>query len=263
MGGFLMMLLEVKNLHCSYNHQEIIHGISFELDESGFLAIMGPNGAGKTTLLRAVTLSGPHISGEILYQGKDLRKLSRKEIATRIAVLPQNIQTPFSFTVLEILQMARYPHKTRFSGMNRKDKELIETVAMKTDIRRFFERKVTELSAGERQRVFLAQALIQEPGILFLDEPISHLDLGHQMEIFRLLKEVNEEGVAVIAIFHDLTFAYHFPKQVLLLQDGRIHATGTPREVLTEKNIREVFQASLTLVEQTGSDAPLLKYEFR
>ena len=257
------MLLEVKNLHCSYNHQEILKGISFDVAQSGFLAIMGPNGAGKTTLLRAVTLSGPEVSGEILYQGKDLRKLSRREIAMRIAVLPQNIQTPFSFTVLEILQMARYPHKTRFSGLNRNDKDLIDRVAAKTDIQRFLERRVTELSAGERQRVFLAQALIQEPGILFLDEPISHLDLGHQMEIFRLLKEVNEEGVAVIAIFHDLTFAYYFPKQVLLLMDGKIHASGTPKEVLTEKNIREVFQANLTLVNQTGSETPLLKYEFR
>jgi cobalamin transport system ATP-binding protein len=255
------MLLLVKDLHCSYNHQEILRGVSFELAESGFLAIMGPNGAGKTTLLRAVTLSGPHVKGEILYQGKDLRRFSRREIATRIAVLPQNIQTPFNFTVFEILQMARYPHKTRFAGMNRKDKDLIDRVAAKTDIRKFLERKVKELSGGERQRVFLAQALIQEPAILFLDEPISHLDLGHQMEIFRLLKEVNEEGVAIIAIFHDLTFAYHFPKQVLLLMDGTVHASGSPREVLTEQNIREVFQANLTLVE-TGSDAPLLKYDF-
>jgi iron complex transport system ATP-binding protein len=206
--------------------------------------------------LRAVT-GAPHVKGEILYQGKDLRRFSRREIATRIAVLPQNIQTPFNFTVFEILQMARYPHKTRFSGMNRKDRDLIDRVAAKTDIRKFLERKVKELSGGERQRVFLAQALIQEPGILFLDEPINHLDLGHQMDIFRLLKEVNEEGVAIIAIFHDLTFAYHFPKQVLLL-DGMVHART--EGVLTEQNIREVFQA--THFKMTGSDAPCSNMNF-
>jgi cobalamin transport system ATP-binding protein len=257
------MLLSVKDLHCRYNHQEVLQGISFDLPEGGFLAIMGPNGAGKTTLLRAITLSTLHVQGKILYQEKDMRKLSRREIATRIAVLPQNIQTPFTFPVNEILQMARYPHKSRFSGINERDRELIDRVARKTDILPFLERKVTQLSAGERQRVFLAQALIQEPGILFLDEPISHLDLGHQMEIFRLLKEVNEEGVAVIAIFHDLTFAYHFPKQILLLNEGKIHALGSPQEVLTQKNIQAVFHANLTLVEQPGSDTPLLKYEFR
>ncbi len=256
------MLLSVSKLHCRYNDQEVLRGISFDVPEGGFLAIMGPNGAGKTTLLRAVTLSTSHIEGEIQYEGRDLRKLSRREIATRIAVLPQNIQTPFTFQVSEILQMARYPHKSRFSGMNQKDKELIERVARKTDIMPFLERKVTQLSAGERQRVFLAQALIQEPGILFLDEPISHLDLGHQMEIFRLLKEVNEEGVAVIAIFHDLTFAYHFPKQVLLLNKGLIHALGSPKEVLTQQNIQAVFNANLTLVAQTDSDTPLLRYDF-
>jgi iron complex transport system ATP-binding protein len=256
------MLLTVRNLHCRYNHQEVLRGISFELEEAGFLAIMGPNGAGKTTLLRVITLSVPNIEGEILYQGKDLRKLSRREIACRIAVLPQNLQIPFAFSVSEILQMARYPHKTRFSGISHKDKELMERVASKTDILPFLDRKVTQLSAGERQRVFLAQALIQEPSILFLDEPISHLDLGHQMEIFRLLKEVNEEGVAVIAIFHDLTFAFHFPRQILLLNNGKIHALGSPRDVLTQENIHAVFHADLTLVPQTGSDTPLLKYEF-
>ena len=131
------------------------------------------------------------------------------------------------------------------------------------DITRFLDRKITQLSAGERQRVFLAQALIQEPAVLFLDEPISHLDLGHQMEIFRQLKEVNEEGVAVIAIFHDLTFAYHFPKQVLLLNQGKVHAQGPPVEVLTQQNIEAVFHANLTLVPQAGSDTPLLRYDFR
>jgi iron complex transport system ATP-binding protein len=257
------MLLSVKNLRCSYNHQDILHGISFDVPEAGFLAIMGPNGAGKTTLLRAITLNAPHIEGEILYRGKDMRRFTRKEIATRIAVLPQNVQTPFNFAVREILQMARYPHRSRFSGMTQKEKDLIEKTAHKMDIDPFLDRKVTQLSAGERQRVFLAQALVQEPGVLFLDEPISHLDLGHQMEIFRLLKEVNQSGVGVIAIFHDLTFAYHFPKQVLLLDQGRVHAQGVPTEVLTQQNIEAVFHANLTLVPQPGSDTPLLKYEFK
>jgi iron complex transport system ATP-binding protein len=257
------MLLSIKNLHCSYNHQPILQGISFDVPERGFLAIMGPNGAGKTTLLRAITLSAPHITGQILYEGKDMRTFTRKEIATRIAVLPQNVQTPFNFAVREILHMARYPHRTRFSGITQKEKELIERTAHKMDIAKFLDRKVTQISAGERQRVFLAQALIQEPGILFLDEPINHLDLGHQMEIFRLLKEVNEDGVAVIAIFHDLTFAYHFPKQVLLLNQGKVHAFGSPSEVLTEQNIQTVFHAILTLVPQSDSDTPLLKYQFK
>lgn len=257
------MLLSVKNLRCSYGTQEILRGISFEMPDSGFLAIMGPNGAGKTTLLRAITLSGPHSEGNLLYRGKDMRKFSRREIATHIAVLPQNVQTPFTFPVREILEMARYPHRTRFSGITVREKELIERISRKMDITRFLDRKITQLSAGERQRVFLAQALIQEPAVLFLDEPISHLDLGHQMEIFRQLKEVNEEGVAVIAIFHDLTFAYHFPKQVLLLNQGKIHAQGLPVEVLTQQNIEAVFHANLTLVPQAGSDTPLLRYDFR
>lgn len=252
--------LSVRDLHCSYNHREVLSGISFELRNSDFLAIMGPNGAGKTTVLRAVTLSGPRVNGSILLNGQELRKLSRRQIATHFAVLPQNIQTPFSFTVEEILSMARHPHKSRFAGLNPHDKQVIQDAARKTDILPFLQRKISHLSSGERQRVFLAQALIQEPEILFLDEPISHLDLGHQVEIFRLLKAVNQDGVAVIAIFHDLTFAFHFAKHVLLLNEGRVHAYGEPAAVLTESNIREVFKADLQLVQHPDSKTPLLKY---
>jgi iron complex transport system ATP-binding protein len=253
-------ILSVNDLHCRYNHREVLSGISFQLLPSDFLAIMGPNGAGKTTVLRAVTLSGPHVTGSILLNGKELRKFSRRQIARHFAVLPQNIQTPFSFTVEEILAMARHPHKSRFAGLSKRDKQVLEDSARKTDIVPFLQRKVSHLSSGERQRVFLAQALIQEPEILFLDEPISHLDLGHQMEIFRLLKAVNEDGVAVIAIFHDLTFAYHFAKHVLLLNHGHVHAYGEPSKVLTESNIREVFKADLQLIQPPDSDTPLLKY---
>jgi iron complex transport system ATP-binding protein len=254
-------VLSVRDLHCSYNHHEVLSGISFELRNADFLAIMGPNGAGKTTVLRAITLSGPRVTGSLLLNDQDLRKLSRRQIAKHFAVLPQNIQTPFSFTVEEILSMARHPHKSRFAGLTAHDKQVIHDAAGKTDVLPFFNRKISHLSSGERQRVFLAQALIQEPEILFLDEPISHLDLGHQVEIFRLLRAVNQEGVAVIAIFHDLTFAFHFAKHVLLLNEGRVHAYGEPSAVLTESNIREVFKADLKLVPQSDSKTPLLKYD--
>jgi iron complex transport system ATP-binding protein len=254
-------LLSVKDLHCRYNHEEILSNISFDVLENDFLAIMGPNGAGKTTLLRALTLSIRHVVGDLQYEGRNLRKFSRRRIAQSFSVLPQNIQTPFAYSVEEILNMARYPHKSRFSPLTSQDKMVIAKIAEKTDVIRFFKRKVSQLSAGERQRVFLAQALIQEPKILFLDEPISHLDLAHQIEIFRLLKEVNTEGIAIVAIFHDLTFAFHFAKHVLLLNSGKVYAYGRPKSVLTESNIHEVFATNLRLIPQPDTDIPLLKYD--
>lgn len=235
-------LLEVKGVSFAYNQKKILEDISFAVKEGEMLSILGPNGAGKTTLIRIISGFLPPLKGEILLGGVDIREISPKKRARRIAVLPQSEPPADYLTVKEMVLLGRIPYFSLFLGAGREDKEIVESSLAMVGMVEFQNRKMGQLSGGERQKILIARALAQQPQLLILDEPVVHLDLSHQLEILFLLKKLQEEqNLSLICVLHDVNLASYFSDKLLLLREGRAFAYGEPREVITQENLREVF----------------------
>ena len=228
----------------------VLSEISFGLKTGEIIALLGPNGAGKTTLIRALNKTVPVANGEILLDGKQSTHLSRCEIAKRIAVVAQENETKFPVSVLEFVLSGRFVHGGAFGWETESDIEVAQRALGDCDLTKFADRFMNELSGGERQRVVLARALATGSNILLLDEPTANLDLAHQALMFRLVRERCWScGASAVVITHDLNLAAAFADRVLLLNAGRIHALGTPPEVLTAENIDKVFGVKVLLDE--------------
>ncbi|MDD5687597.1 MAG: ABC transporter ATP-binding protein [Elusimicrobia bacterium] len=249
-------ILEVKNLVCGYDDKSIIKDLSFSVNDGDFIGVLGPNGSGKTTLFRALTKIIRHYKGEILLKGKNLSEISFSELARSVAVLPQFLNVIFPFTVEEYVCMGRFPYLKRFEKLGSSDMEIVEKAMVEFDVISLKEKKISELSGGERQRVFLAQAIAQQPKILLLDEPITHLDIKHQVEIMDILKNMNTNGITILSIMHDLNLASEYCNRIILIKEGRVSADGKPESVLNYKLIEDVYNTIVVVKENPISKKP-------
>ena len=249
-------MLEVKNLTCGYDGKFLLRDLNFHLREKELLGIIGPNGSGKTTLFRAITRIISRRQGGIFFEGKDIKSLNFLELAKRIAVVSQTPVTEFNISVQDYVLLGRIPHRRPYQFFETShDEEVVYKSLVLTDSLRFRERFLGELSDGERQLVFISRALAQEPKLLLLDEPTSHLDICHQVKILDLIKRLNKEkGLTVIIILHDLNLASEYCDRLMLLHNGCIHKIGSPSEVLTYQIIEEVYQ-TLVIVKQNPLSA--------
>ncbi len=239
-------LLAAEDVWFAYYNAETLRGVNLRLAPGEIASLVGPNGSGKTTLLKV--LSGILIPqrGRVTLDDTDLRRLSRRAIAQRIAVVPQEMHVPFTFTAEEIVSMGRTPHVRSWWGAGRADREVVQRVMAATHTESLAQRPFNELSGGEQQRVVIAMALAQEPRVLLLDEPTVHLDINHQIEIMELLVRLNrKEGLTVLATMHDLNMAALYFDRLIMLKEGRIVAEGTPEEAIHADNIRLVFNADV------------------
>jgi iron complex transport system ATP-binding protein len=235
--------IEVHGLSHSYGKSRVLNDVDFTVRPGEFVGILGPNGSGKTTLLNCVSGQLRQDSGKALVCNKDARMTDSLEMARLVAIVPQESSMTFGFTVEEVVLMGRYAHLKRFSLENEKDFDIAEKAMHATGVWKLRERLVTNLSGGERQRVVIARALSQEPKVLLLDEPTTHLDIRHQLEVLNLIKELNQtQGLTVLAVFHDLNLASRFCDRILLMDRGSIMASGRPEEVLTAQNIEKAFR---------------------
>ena len=235
--------IEVCGLSHSYDKRRVLHDVNFTVRPGEFVGILGPNGSGKTTLLNCVSGQLRQDCGKALVCNKDVRMTDSLEMARIVAIVPQESSMTFGFTVEEIVLMGRYAHLKRFSLENDMDYTVTQKAMKATGVWRLKERLVTNLSGGERQRVVIARALSQEPRVLLLDEPTSHLDIRHQLEVLNLIKYLNQgQCLTVLAVFHDLNLASRFCDRILLMDQGRIMASGSPEEVLTAQNIEHAFR---------------------
>jgi iron complex transport system ATP-binding protein len=240
-------MLSVQHVSGGYSAETILNDISFEVERGELFGILGPNGSGKTTLLKMISGILPIQSGQILIDGKNLGELTAKQLAQSVAVLSQHFSESFSYTVKETVSLGRYAHqKGWFQSWSIQDEDIVQKVMAQTGVSLFQHKSIQELSGGEKQRVFLAQALAQEPEILLLDEPTNHLDLSFQKELLDLLKQwTTENGLTVISIFHDINLAGLYCDRLLLLEAGKINIDHTPNEVLREDRIKEVYQTEI------------------
>ncbi len=245
------MKVDIKNLKFAYNGRDVLRNLDLSIDKNEFIGIVGPNGSGKTTLLKNIGGVLEPGEGEIYFDGKLLRSFSSKQIATMVGALQQENHVGFDFTVREVVEMGRFPHLSRFERHDADDDRAVEWALSVTDLESFSDRYVNQLSGGEKQRVFLALALAQEPDLLLLDEPTSSLDINYQIKIMETVCGLKQEGITVIAAIHDLNLAAHYADRIAMMSEGRIKVLGEPCQVLTQRNISETFGVD---VEVKNSD---------
>jgi iron complex transport system ATP-binding protein len=237
-----MVLLSVDGVECRYGSVKILEDVSLSVKKSDFVGILGPNGSGKTTLLKSISRTLKPHRGTILLDKADIYTLKGIDVAKQMAVVPQDGGIGFSFAALDVVLMGRNPHLSRFEMENEKDMAVARKAMTLTNTWHLAQRPVNELSGGERQRVIIARALAQEPKILLLDEPITHLDIINQLEIMDLVKDLCvKEGLIVLAVLHDLNLAARYCASAIMLKNGRVFSAGDIVDVLTGENIKSVF----------------------
>ncbi len=231
----------------------VLKDISESFQKGGFYGVLGPNGSGKTSLIRHILKLLPIKRGQIVLGEKGLEEYARIELAKELAFVPQNTNIDINFTVFDIVAMGRTPYQNRFSDLSKKDIELVEQALQETNCTHLKNSLFHTLSGGEAQRVLVARAIAQDTPWMILDEPISHLDIRHQIELMELLKRFNEQyGKTVIAILHDLNLTSRYCKDVLLMKEGKVFAMGQTEKVLTEENLKEVYGMQFMLMESEG-----------
>jgi len=252
-----MSLFEVNRFSFAYDHHQVLSDLSFHIEEGENFGIIGPNGSGKTTLLKALSGFFSNKHGEIRLQGKPIHAYSKKELAKMAAMVEQEGTPALTFTVEEVVAMGRYPWLKPFSQLASQDYKRIDEALTLLDLDDKRHQPVHLLSGGERQLVSLARAMVQEPKILFLDEPTTYLDIGHQMLVLQHVRRwQKEKGLTVIMVLHDLNLAAQHCDRLLMLHEGKIHRLGKVVEVLQERDIELVYKTKPIMVEHPMNKTP-------
>lgn len=239
-------MLEAEGLGYAYRGRPVLAGVDLRVGAGELVALVGPNGSGKSTLVKVLSGVLAGYEGSARLDGREIRDLPRKELARRVAVVPQEPAFGFPFSALEVVLMGRHPHLADLAFESRRDFEVARGALEHAGAGELAHRPIQELSSGERQRVVFARALAQEPRVLLLDEPASFLDVRHQVELFDLVRELADgAGLAVLAVLHDLNLVAEYCDRVYLLRRGRVEASGPTAQVFTYANLTRVFETDL------------------
>ena len=254
-----MKILEVENLTCGYDSRFFIQEVDFNLEEKEFVGIIGPNGSGKTTFLRAISRLLRPKRGKIFLEGDDIWRAIPRELARKMALVSQSPPVN-DMSVEEFILLGRIPHFEKFQFLEtRNDFEIAHKAMLLTDTLKFRARLMDEMSGGERQMVFIARALAQEPKLLLLDEPTTHLDITHQVVVMDLLKRLNREfGLTVLIVLHDLNLASEYCARLALMNEGKMYKVGAPEDVLSYQVIEEVYKTIVVVKKNPISLKPYI-----
>lgn len=249
------MNLSTENIRLSYGAREILKGVSINGNTGEFIGIIGPNGSGKSTLLKCIyRILKPH-AGQVFLDGEELSGISIRNSAKKMAVVAQHNYYNFDFSVMEVVLMGRAPHKKTMERDNAKDFQIAQKALETVEMEGFANRSFSTLSGGEQQRVILARALAQQTPCLILDEPTNHLDITHQIQLMKIVKNLE---VTVISAVHDLNIAAMFCDRLYVLQDGEIVGQGTPQEVLTAEFIKKIYRVETEIVYDSAGQLHVL-----
>lgn len=253
-----MVRLYTDDLSIGYGDRLIVKELSVEIPDQKITTIIGPNGCGKSTLLKAITRIISHQSGAIVLDGKSVTKENTKQLAKKMAILPQTPESAAGLTVGELVSYGRFPYQSGFGRLTKKDYEVIEWALTVTGTYDFKYHPVDALSGGQRQRVWIAMALAQETEIIFLDEPTTYLDMAHQLEVLELLQKLNrEEKRTIVMVLHDLNQAARFADYIIALKSGEIVKAGNCNEVITQKVLQDVFQIDAEIGIDPRTNKPM------
>lgn len=250
--------IATNNLSLGYGERVIIDDLTIEIPKGEITVFIGGNGCGKSTLLRSVArLLKPH-NGSVLLEGKQISSLSTKEIARKMAILPQTPVAPEGLTVYQLVKQGRYPHQSWIKQWTKKDEAKVLEALDSTNMLEFKDRSVDELSGGQRQRAWIAMTLAQDTDIILLDEPTTYLDMTHQIEILDLLFELNEkEGRTIVMVLHDLNLACRYAHNLVAIKDGAVYSQGTPESVISCEMVRAVFDMDCQVTSDPLFGTPL------
>ncbi len=252
-------MIEIRGLTCGYGERTVLHDVDLSVGKGEFFGIIGPNGSGKTTMLRAMTRLVRPAKGAVLLAGVDMKNLHIADVARKVAVVSQSMPL-IEITVREFVLLGRIPYYSKLQFFEREeDTAIAEKVMEMTGIHHLGAALMSEMSAGEVQLAFIARGLAQQPQILLLDEPTSHLDITHQAAILDLVKRLNrQEGLTVVIILHDLNLASEYCDRLVLMDRGRIRKIGTPAEVLDYETIEEVYRTVVVVRANPLSRKPFV-----
>ena len=234
-----------------------LESVSLQMEAGGFWGIIGPNGSGKSTLLKLAAGILPPSSGSVHLRGKRFSSLSRRQVARQLAYLPQSVMPTFDYNVREIVCLGRYPHLQGIGFLGPRDRDVVDCSMEQAQIEDLAQRRLSELSGGQRQRAYLAAALAQEPQLLLLDEPIAALDFDHQYRFFELLSHLTEKGLAVAAVLHDLNLAARYCRSFVLLDKGRLIATGDRNAVMNPDRLADVYNTPVDMLMSADRSCPV------
>ena len=250
--------LRFEDVRVALGGKRVLEGVSLGLEAGEVLGLVGPNGAGKSTLIRAASRLVPLEAGRIEVDGQPIEGWSRRELAQRVAVVPQLPEAPPGMRVGELVLLGRSPHLGMLEHEGARDRAIAWASMLRAGCADLAERPLGTLSGGQRRRAFIARALAQEAPALLLDEPTANLDPQAQGELFTLLRELAAAGTAILVVVHDLTLAAAYCDRVALLDAGRVVGTGTPAEVLTASSVRRVYGTLVTVLPHPETGAPLI-----
>lgn len=249
------MYFGFSDITVSYGRKNVLDHVTVSVEKGEFVTVCGKNGCGKTSLLKTFSGAVVPVSGEVVFEDRGVKTYPRKELAKKIAYLPQFNSAPEDIDVRTLVSYGRYPYRKFPYGFAKDDRTAVEETLEMTGLSSIAEREVRTLSGGERQRAWIAMTLCRRPEVLVLDEPAAHLDIGYQTEVMELLAKLKSNmGLTVLAVLHDLNTAAAYSDRMVILDGGSVAASGSPKEVLTEENLGRIFgiRASVIHDERAG-----------
>ncbi len=251
------MHVNVTDLSVSYRTTLILDKLNLSLPEGKLIALVGPNGCGKSTLLKSIARLLAPRNGQIFLEGQSIHAMSAKDVARKLALLTQTPITPDGITVRDLVAYGRAPYLNAFGHLSSDDKKLIQRSMMLMGVEDLAENSLTQLSGGQRQRVWIAMALAQQTNTLLLDEPTTYLDMAHQVELMNHLQLLNKNGKSIIVVLHDLNQACRYADILVVLKQGRVVATGTPEQVMSEALLQDVFELNAKIFSDPIAGTPM------
>jgi len=254
-------MISLKKVSVSYQHKRVLENLSIDFHKGEFCALLGPNGAGKSTLLKAIIDFQLQKTGQVFISGKEFQDWSRRELAKQIAIIPQDFQLQFDYSVEDLVLMGRFPFLGRWQNYTTLDREKVGQILQQLDLTSLKNKLYSQLSGGERRRVSIARALAQETQVLLMDEAFANLDINHQLEIMQLLSDINKEhNKLIILVSHNINLASEYCERIIMLKEGIVIADGTPEDIVNTKNLKELYNAELKIIENPISGKPNLIY---
>ena len=255
--GAVHQSLKICGLSVGYDQQSIVKNVDFSADNGTITALVGPNGCGKSTLLKAIARILTPMQGQVLLNGDPVHSLPTKQVALRLAMLPQGPIAPEGLSVHELVAQGRFPHQSLLKQWSPADTRAVDDAMQATKIEDFADRPIASLSGGQRQRCWIAMVLAQQTPIILLDEPTTFLDLKVQVEVMSLLRNVAKSGRTMVVVMHELNIAAAFADQLVMMRDGQIVATGTPQETITAKRLKQVFDLDALVIADPETGRPV------
>ena len=253
------MYFGFDNVSIAYGKRQILENITMDFEKGKITTIIGPNGCGKSSLLKTISRVVTPTAGTPVYQDKPIREYSPKELAKKIAYLPQIHMSPKDINIKTLVSYGRFPYKRFGSGITMEDRKIIDETLELTGLAHMGERMLNNLSGGEKQRAWIAMTICQQPEILLLDEPITYLDIGYQVEVLELIKELGERlKITIVMVLHDMNFTARYSNRIYMLKDHHVYDYGKPDIIIEHDRMEHVFSIDSQIVHDDKNDCPFL-----